>query len=272
MDLNEAKKLSAELASTLDTEEVALQRALGRVLAADLRSGRDIPGESRSKWDGFAFSSRDSLGAGEANPACLDLLPGDVVAGRESPADAVRGACYRIMTGAVLPRGADAVIRLEDARLREGRLCLEEPLAGGSGVVLAGSDARRGEIMLEKGDILTPTRIAIAAATGRGIVEVVRRPRVGVLATGSELVDAGLLAEGPVIFGNNVQLLASLVEVAGGEPELLGIVPDDPCIIASRLESTGADLVLTTGGMGKGSKDFMPVAWRKLGIEVRFDS
>ena len=138
-------------------------------------------------------------------------------------------------------------------------------------MIAPGSEARRDDLLLEEGDVLTPTRLALAAATGRQAFCVTRRPRVAILATGDELREAGRSDESASTFCNNTHLFANLVRVGGGEPVELGVAPDDPGVICSRLEKAEADLVITTGGMGKGSRDFISEVWKRLGLRTHFD-
>jgi len=270
MDLQEAKKTALELAKRLDRESVELGSALGRVVAESISAGRDIPGSPRSKWDGFALIGADCKSASPENPVILEIASGETTAGKK-PQEASSGMCFRIMTGGVVPVGADAVIPFEDAITCDRGLVLTNPVRPGSGVTPTGSEARQEELILEPGDVLTPTRLALAAATGRQTLRVTRRPRVAVLATGDELREAGRSDESASIFCNNTHLFANLVRVAGGEPIELGAAPDDPAVICTKLENAQADLVITTGGMGKGSRDFISEVWKRLGLRTHFD-
>ncbi len=270
MDLKEAKKIALDLAKRLDSELVELGSALGRVVAESISAGRDMPGTPRSKWDGFALISGDSESATPDKPVILEIARGETAAGKKAE-KANSGRCFRIMTGGVLPAGADVVIPYEEATPGDKGLVLTGPFRPGSGVIAPGSEARQDEILLEEGDVLTPTRIALAAATGRQAVRLTRRPRVAVLATGDELWESGRSDETASIFCNNTHLFANLVRVGGGAPVDLGAAPDDPGIICSRLESAEADLVITTGGMGKGSRDFISEVWKRLGLRTHFD-
>jgi molybdenum cofactor synthesis domain-containing protein len=270
MDLREARQIALGLSKRLDWEPVELDSALGRVVADPISAGCDIPGNSRSKWDGFALSSRDSASAGSENPVILEIARGETAAGRRPPR-ARRGKCFRIMTGGVVPAGADVVVPFEKAALCAKGLVLTGPLRPGSGVIAPGSEARREDILLEAGDVLTPTRIALAAAAGIQVLRAIRRPRVAVLATGDELRGSGRSDECASIFCSNTHLFANLVRACGAEPVRLGVAPDDPGVIFSRLEKTGADLVITTGGMGGGSRDFISEVWKNLGLEIHFD-
>lgn len=271
MDLKEAAKTAISLASPLASEKIELESAMGRVLAADFEAGRDIPGEARSKWDGYAFRSKDLLAGSRRQPTLLEIAPGEITAGEITGSSGGTGKCFRIMTGAVLPAGTDTVIPFENAVVRGNDLVLDEPVSVGRGVIAPGSDAEKGEILLKKSDVLSPTRIALIAAFGKQYVDVYRRPRVAILATGDELRDFSSDLEGPAVFCNNIPLLSNLVRAGGGKPVILGIAHDDPDIIFSRLEKVEAELVITTGGMGKGSRDFIAEVWRRLGIRTQFD-
>ncbi len=270
MDLKEAKQIALSLAKRLDSEPVDLGSALGRVLAEPMPAGRDIPGNARSKWDGFALWSRDCESAGPEAPVLLEIAPGETAAGQK-PAGALRGKSFRIMTGGVLPAGTDAVIPFEDAAPSGNCIVLRGPVRAGSGVIAPGSEARRDDIVLEEGDVLTPTRIALAAAAGREVLRAIRRPRVAILATGDELQGSGLSDECASTFCNNTHLFGNLVRACGAEPVELGVVPDDPEAILSRLKKAEADLVITTGGMGGGSRDFMREVWKRLGLKTHFE-
>ncbi len=270
MNLNEAGALAVDLATPLGPEEVGIDSVLGRILAADVSTGRPIPDRNRSQWDGFAVASMETENAAPERPTSLEIFKSDVTAGGPQPAASGRGRCFRIMTGAVLPEDTDTVIRFEDAVESEGRLILTRPLKSGSGIVSPGSDAEAGEVLLKQGDVLTPTRIALAAATGKKDLPVFRRPRVAILSTGDELRDVGIDSEGPNIFCNNIHLLSNLVRAGGGEAVQLGIVPDDPEEILSRLRAVRAELVITTGGMGRGSRDFILEVWSRLGVTAHF--
>jgi len=272
MDLREAAEIAAGLPMAPREEDIGIESALGRVLAGDITAGRDFPGEYRSRWDGFAISGAATSGASGERPAVFTIAGAVVAAGSSAVALPDGSSCFRIMTGAVLPKGTDAVIPFEDATLEDNRLVLRSPINRLKGVILPGADARTGDVLLEKGDVLTPARLALAVAVGAGRVRVYRRPRVAILATGDELREMGGDAGGPGVFCNNIPLLAGLAAIDGGEPVHLGIAPDDPDAILERLKSARADMAVTTGGMGKGSRDFILAVWKRLGVTIHFDS
>jgi molybdenum cofactor synthesis domain-containing protein len=270
MDLQEAKEIALGLVKKLDWEPVELGSALGRVVAEPITADHDIPGNPRSKWDGFAMMSADCQGTGPHKPVILEIARGETAAGKK-PGQAKSGRCFRIMTGGVLPEGTDAVIPFEDSVTCDRGLVVTRPLQPGSGVIAPGSEAQKDDLLLGEGEVFTPTKLALAASTGRATVRVTRRPRVAVLATGDELKEAGRSDESASIFCNNTHLFANLVRIAGAEAVELGAVPDDPVLICSRLENADANLVITTGGMGKGSRDFMFEVWKRLGLRTHFD-
>ncbi len=276
MDLKEARDIATGLASVGEAETVRLESAMGRVAAKPVAARSNVPGEFRSRWDGFAFAAGKAAGASPDSPVWLDIAEEVVTAGT-APGRIARGGgpasgCFRIMTGAVLPRATDAVVPFEDAEVEGGRLVLKSPASPGQGAIPPGADARAGEVLLEEGCLLTPSRLAIAAALGIDSIRVRRLPRVAILATGDELRETGRPEEGPITFCNNIHLLCAVAKCCGGEPVALGIAPDDPDVIFSRIEPVKADLVVTTGGMGKGSRDFILEVWKRLGVKVLFDS
>jgi molybdopterin molybdotransferase len=270
MELKEAREMAVGLAAKPVPETVELGRATGRVLAESVRTLFDMPANPLSRWDGFALSSSECAQATAERSVILPIAREETTAGKIPP-KAARGTCVRIMTGGVLPAGMDAVVPFEDAKRCEKGLIFTGPVPAGAGVIPPGSEARNNDILLREGDVLTPTRIGVAAAAGRQSIRVARPPRVAILATGDELRGSGRGDESVSIFCNNSLLLACLVRVAGGEPVELGVAPDDPGVIYSRLQNVPADLVITTGGMGRGSKDFISEVWAKLGLEIRFD-
>ncbi|MGC9196554.1 MAG: molybdopterin molybdotransferase MoeA [Syntrophobacteraceae bacterium] len=270
MELKHAKEIAAGLAKRLETEMVGTGFATGRVMAENMRAERDIPEKPTSKWDGFALRSFDCEHAGAVSPVILPIVSQEITAGKIAQ-KAQSLTCARIMTGGVLPEGMDAVIAFEKARICREGLVLTAPLRPGSGVTQPGSKVTRNTVLLGRTDVLTPGRIALAAAQGWQQLCVVRRPRVAILATGDELRGSGAGEQGVSIFSQNTTLLAALVRISGAEPVELGVAPDDPQVIYSRLKKAQADLVITTGGMGKGSKDFTGEVWKRLGLKVIFD-
>jgi putative molybdopterin biosynthesis protein len=240
----------------LAPEEVALSEALGRVLASDIVAPIDVPGFDRSNVDGFAVRAEDTFGASEEVPRLLQLT-GEVLATGVLPQVPVRpGTATAIATGAVVPRGADAVVMVEHTDADGLQLLVRRPATPGANVTFAGTDIGRGETVLRRGDLLTSRETGVLAALGVARVDVGRRPRVAIVSTGNELLPPGEPLRPGMIHDSNATVLADAVRELGGEPVQLGIVPDDvPALVEVLRRGLSCDLVLLSGGTSKGEGD-----------------
>ncbi len=241
------------------TGERPLESALDLVLADDARAAIDVPGFDRSDVDGFALRAADTYGADEERPAVLRVAERALAAGGAADGLALRaGEACAIATGAVVPRGADAVVMVEDtAPDADGeRLCVFRPATPGAHVTHAGTDLGRGEVVIPAGRRLTSRDTGLLAAIGAARVMVVEPPRVAILSTGDEIRAPGEpLAVGEV-YDSNGRILADAVREHGGEPVALGIVPDDEEQLARALDrALECELVLLSGGTSKGAGD-----------------
>src|SRR6516164_6675414 len=238
----------------LAAEEVALADALGRVLAADVVAPLDVPGFDRSNVDGFAVRAEDTFGASEDEPCTLHLNDEILSTGVEPRQTVEPGTATAIATGAIVPRGADAVVMIEYTDAAAGRLTVRRPVAPGANITFAGTDIGRGETVLRRGELLTSRETGVLAALGLPRVAVVRRPRVAVLSTGDELVAPGGAMRPGLVFDSNATVLADAVRELGGEPVPCGIVPDDPAALLRVLRAAlDCDAVLLSGGTSKGA-------------------
>lgn len=279
MDLLEVRETALALASFLAAQRVPLGEALGRVLAEAFAAPFSMPREARSLWDGYAFASDATSGATSERPVVLRLRPGFVAAGEMPSFSLQSGECVAVLTGAPLPPGADVVVRGEVCRWegeKEGEggcLLIERFVTGGEGVTRSGEEAEAGEILCRRGEVVTPTRLALMAAFGVPEVAVSRRPCVALLATGHEVREPGTPLDGPWMFCNTRLLLSALVSVRGGEALSLGIVEDDSEAVAERLNNIApaVSMVITTGGSGASPRDCVRKAWERLGITMVAD-
>ncbi|HSE26729.1 MAG TPA: gephyrin-like molybdotransferase Glp [Gemmatimonadales bacterium] len=274
---------------------VPLDDALGGVLAEDVASPVDIPARTNSAMDGYACRSADVRGASRERPVRLRVV-------EEIPAGAVPrraigpGECARIFTGGPLPEGADGVVRQEDTDGQSDSRTVgqsdgpaarpsDRPTGGdwvavlndrdaGINFRLAGEDIRRGSVPLPAGTALGPAALGVLASLGVAHPVVVRRPRVGILASGDEIVDvdrADEIRAGTKTGSSNTHTLAALVRLAGAEPEHLGIARDDPDDLRSRLERAAeVDLLVTTAGISVGAHDHLRPVLAGMGLEERF--
>ena len=249
----------------LPAEETALALAADRILAAPVRAARDLPATPISMMDGYALRAQD---AGGPLAIVLELAAGDAPPARGlGPGEAAR-----IFTGAPLPAGADCVAMQEHC-LRDGaalRIDPAHPLRPGQHVRRRGEEMSAGAEVLPAGILLRPAELALAAACGTTTLLVHRRPRLALLATGDELVPAGISPQPGQIVETNSIALAQLAREAGAEPLLLGIAPDDAASIARALAAADADLLVTTGGASVGDHDCAQAALERLGGALVF--
>lgn len=252
--------------SPLEPEPIALADALGRVLAVDVVAPLDVPGFDRSNVDGFALRAEDVFGVSEEQPALLTLNPESLATGVMPTVPVRPGTATSIATGGVLPRGADAVVMIEDADLRDGRVVIRRPVTPGANVTFAGTDIGQGETVLWRGERLSSRETGVLAALGLATVNVVRRPRVAIVSTGDEIIAPGQSMRPGLVYDSNATVLADAVREQGGEPVLFGIVPDDADRLLDVLRRTlTCDVVLLSGGTSKGAGDISYRVLKDLG-------
>jgi molybdopterin molybdotransferase len=263
-DVEEVEGFLERRSAPLGSESVPLADCAGRVLAADVRAELDVPGFDRSAMDGYAVRGDDTFGASLYDPIALRLigqtLPGAAFEGRVEP-----GTAVRVMTGAPLPAGADAVVMAEVTEERDGCVEISEAVAPRRNVGAAGEDIRAGEVVLRAGRRLRPQDVGLLASIGVAEAACVRRPRVRGIVTGDELLPAGSRPEGARIVDSNSPLLRALVERDGGELGRFEIVPDDPERIRAALAAGDADVLLVSGGSSVGTEDHAPRLVAELG-------
>ncbi len=255
----------------LAAEAVDLAAALGRVLAENLMAPIDLPPFDRSSVDGFAVRAGDTAGATEQVPRRL-RLNGEVLACGTAPALTVAPrTATAISTGGVIPRGSDAVVMIENTSFGEDEagpyVDIMRPASPGGFIAFAGSDIARGETVLRRGIELTSREIGILAACGLASVQVVRRPRVGIISTGDELVPPGAELPPASIYDSNSAITAAAVRENGGEPVFFGIIRDDEAALTEAVERAIAetDIVVLSGGTSKGAGDVSHRILSKLG-------
>jgi len=262
----------------LEAEETSLAEALGRVLASELPAPEDLPQTARASMDGYALAARDVFGATETNPAYVDCVADLRIdwhgkgqgGGADGAVCLASGQAARIPTGGTLPEGADAVVMVEHTGLLGGApegitggepgaqtIEIRKSAAPGENVMLPGEDVRRGEAALPAGRMLRAQDVGLLAALGQTVIAVGKRPRVGILSTGDELVPANATPRPGQIRDVNSSALACLAVEAGGLPRQFGIVPDDlPRLTEALAEALAAcDVVLLSGGSSIGARD-----------------
>jgi molybdopterin molybdotransferase len=261
-------RILAAVPSSRPVESVPLARAWGRTLARDLAAIRTQPPHPVSAMDGYAVRAADLVNG----PVRLHQI-GESAAGRRFSGSIGAGETIRIFTGATVPDGADAILIQEDARVEAGSV---EPRCGvdpGQFIRPAGLDFKAGDVLLRAGTRLGPAAIALAAAMNHAELPVVRRPRVGILATGDELVPPGTTVGPDQIVASNGYGIAVLVESAGGEAFDLGVAHDNLGALAARARAAIAaecDVLVTSGGASVGDHDLVKPALARAGMELDF--
>jgi molybdopterin molybdotransferase len=274
LELDEARERLLAAISPLGHELVNVGAAAFRVAAADIRSEVDLPAFDNSAMDGYAVRAEDIATARAEAPVTLDLL-GKVAAGMTFDGTVPAGRCVRVFTGSMLPSGADAVVMQEDTRVDDATpdtVHVFDAAKPWENVRFRGEDVKRGTVIVRAGDRLTPGRIGVLAAAGVARLAVFRRPVIGLLATGSELVEPGTPLSPGKIYESNRAMLEPLLARSGAEVRSYPLVPDTLVGTQEALARAFAecDGVVTSGGVSVGEFDFVKAAFEKLGGELDF--
>jgi molybdenum cofactor synthesis domain-containing protein len=268
MTLDEARQAITSNFKAVDmgTEEAVLLEAYNRVLKADVTSTLDIPSFNRSTVDGYAVKAEDTFGANENQPVTLKVI-GMVNVGEHPAVKIVKGESVEIVTGAPIPEGADAVVMVEDTERGDNELLIFNSVIVNENIMKKGSDIKKGEIVLKAGQILGAPEIGILAALGRTSIEVSKIPMVAVLSTGAEVTEPGNILPDGKIYDINAYSLSTAVVECGGKPVYFGVIPDDKLALAKALKCAyaSADMVITSGGVSVGPKDYTPQIVDALG-------
>jgi molybdopterin molybdotransferase len=255
LSVDDARSRILSRFSRLAEELVSLRESRGRVLARAVAALIDLPPFANSSMDGFALRSESTTAAAAGQSVRL-IVTGTIPAGSFSDRPIEPGQCMRIMTGAPLPMGADAVVPFEDVEDHGNAILLSAPIPAGACVRPAGQDTRSGSTILDAGTEIGTTQLALLAAQGIVTVPVVRQPRVAVLTTGDELVAPGSELRPGQIYNSNGPMLEAAILEAGGIPIMAPAVADDPDAMTAAVNWVkGADLLLTSGGASVGDFD-----------------
>ena len=251
-------------------EKVSLDQALGRVLTEDVVSRINNPPLDNSAMDGYAVIAKDIQSATPENPVKLEMVE-EIAAGYTAKGTLKPGQTMRIMTGAPIPPGADAVLMQEDTQ-KDGDsiLCLDRADVE-ENIRRAGEDIKIGESVLKKGTTLSPAHIGMLAVIGRSQIAVGQRPTVAILSTGDEILELDETPEGPQIFNSNGHMLAAQIKSAGGIPVYLGIAKDTEEDLMEKFAwALKADIVVSSGGVSVGDYDLVKSTLQKMGQEMLF--
>ncbi len=270
IEISEARRRVLERCAPLGSETVPLEEALGRVLAEDVASAEQVPAFDNSAMDGFAVRAMDTRGATSEAPATLRIAD-ESRAGSPAGHRLSTGEAIAISTGAVVPAGADAVVRVEDTSPGDNRVDVAVEVEVGANVRRAGDDVRAGDQVLVAGTALGPAEVGVLAALGRASIRCSDRPRVAVLTTGDELLAPAEALRPGGVRNSNAFSVPALVERSGAKVATVEVARDDPAALRAALERAfEADLIVVCGGVSVGEHDHVRPALAELGAEQVF--
>ncbi len=252
-------------------EKISITEALGRTLMEDIIARRNNPPMDNSAMDGYALIAADIESATPEAPVPLTVV-GEVAAGYTAQGEAIKsGQAMRIMTGAPIPPGADAVIMQEDTERDGDRLLVKDRADLHENIRDAGEDVKAGEVVIPKGARIQPAHIGMMATVGRSQIYVGRKPTVAILSTGDEILDLDDQPEGPCIYNSNGYMLSAQIRSAGGVPHYLGIARDTEADLMEKFQTAlQCDLVVSSGGVSVGDYDLVKASLKKMGQEMLF--
>jgi molybdopterin molybdotransferase len=251
----------------VESEEVGLLEAPGRVAAEDIKAVYSVPDFNKSVVDGYAVRARDTFGASDSLPALLDMA-GEVMIGSNADININVGSCAYVPTGGMLPEGSDAVVMVEDTEdLGSGSIAVYKPIGPWENTISRGEDIKAGGVVLEKGTVIRPQHVGVLASVGLERVPVFKRPRVSIISTGDELIPPGEDLQPGKIWDINSYSLAAAAAEDGAFPILGGIVPDDRATIKTKVMDalTKSDALLISGGSSAGARDYTAEIINELG-------
>lgn len=266
LTVDEAQERIVASIDVLPVRAVPLAEAVGLVVASDVVAEDDVPPYANSAMDGYALRSADTLAGGATRLSVVTTIP----AGTLPKAGLGPGEAARIMTGARIPEGADAVIRFEEtdesALATASTVTVPRIVPAGENIRIAGESIQRGSVAIPARTIIGPIEIGVLASLGVHDVSVHRKPVVGVLSTGDEIAEPGSKRRPGQLFDSNAPMLWALIQQAGGLPRMLGVAGDDPADIAARLTSEpNLDALITSGGVSVGEFDSLKDVLRQTG-------
>jgi molybdopterin molybdotransferase len=270
LQIGEAQRQVLEDIPVLGSERIHILESLGRVLAQDVAATRDVPTWDNSAMDGFAVKSVDVAGADEKSPIRLKIV-GESPAGQPFPGSVGSKEAIWIMTGGIVPEGADTIVMVEHTQKEDNEVIVLKDPGPNAHIRRSGEDVKAGETVLHSGDLIRPPEVGMLATLGHGYVYVRQRPTVAILSTGDELVDIDQpFTHGKVVSSNSYSLTAQVID-CGAIPLSLGIATDDESDQRKKITAgIRADLIITSGGVSVGKYDLVKDTLSELGMKVKF--
>jgi molybdopterin molybdotransferase len=270
IQVDEAREIILSKIEFKGVEKVSLDGALGRILAEDIVAQRSNPPMDNSAMDGYAVITADILSATPDNPVKLEVVE-HVPAGAVATVTLKNNQAIRIMTGAPIPPGADAVLMQEDTDKNGNGILAKDKTEVGENIRLAGEDVKVGDLVIKKGVTITPSHIGMMAVVGRSNIYVSQRPTVAILSTGDEIIELDGHPTGPCIYNSNGYMLAAQIRSAGGIPCYLGVAKDNEEDLMEKFDwALKCDIVVSSGGVSVGDYDLVKATLDKMGNEMAF--
>jgi molybdopterin molybdotransferase len=271
ISIEKAEKILADQNIEPKTVDVPILDSLDHILAEDIKSDINMPPFDRSSLDGYALRTKDTADASAENPVTLETID-NIRAGYVSKKTVGKGQAVRIMTGAKIPKGADAIIKYEDTVFTDKSVKIFGYVKPNSGIAGAGEDIAMGDTLLGRGKTINPADIGILAILGKEKVKVYRRPKVAVISTGDELININEALKEGKIRNSNAYTIGAQVKKIGSEIKIFGICGDNVLSIKKELDSAlqWGDIVITTGGVSLGDADVVKEAFEEVGGKVLF--
>lgn len=264
--INETLNLIYNEIKSLNLKKIVpINKALNEICAKDIVAIKDLPCFDNSALDGYAFNHK--------NAGKTLKIKGIIYAGEKKEFNLKDDECYKIMTGAIMPKGADTVLRIEDANVKNDVLFLPNEIKKFDGYRLKGEEVTKGKILIKKGEILTPRKIMLLASQGISEVEVYKKPKIALFSSGDELKEPWQKADEYEIYNANASGIEALLKNNGFKSKYLGIIKDEPLTIKESFEKCFKefDFVITSGGASAGDKDYMDEILKDFGFKEIFD-
>jgi len=266
ISFDEAQKIALGAVEPITrTEKADVQNALNRVLSSEIKAEMAVPPFDRAAMDGYAVKASDTFGAGQFSPKVLKVI-GKVHAGEVSEIETLKGQCIEIATGAKIPKGADAVVMIEDTEREGDNVKIFKPVYPEANLSKKGSDISKGEVILQGEDLLNPSKIGVLTSLGIETMEVYEKPKVAIIPTGNEIAEIGEELKEGQVYNSNSYALACIAAQNGAIPIRMGVVEDTFKALKSALKETlSNDFVVLSGGSSVGERDVLVDVVESLG-------
>ena len=272
MEFNESVRALLDKVNKVGSEEVSIDEAFGRILALDLVAKEDVPNFNRSPLDGYCFNYEDTLIASENNPVIFDVIE-IVPCGKVATKSIGKMQAIKVLTGAKIPEGGNAVVKFEDVVEENGKIKVYDKFKNNQNLILSGEDVKKGTVLAKAGDVVDVGVVGLAASLGINSLCVYRSVKIGFISTGSEVVEVGDKIEDGKIYNSNRYIFDAIFKKNNFDYKYFGVVDDDVDNIVKVFDKAlnECDIVISTGGVSVGDYDLVANALSKIGLNIFVD-